>query len=105
MDICLIPPKQINMILNQLFSCGYIQNEIVNVKGSNIMFYSININQNIEKIIDMTYKMIKNLKVSLNEELESYKGRVTNDKKEQYITKIYSAINQLYDTILVLKYL
>ena len=25
------------------------------------MFYSININQNIEKIIDMTYKMIKNL--------------------------------------------
>jgi hypothetical protein len=69
------------------------------------MFYSININQNIEKIIDMTYKMIKNLKVSLNEELESYKGRVTNDKKEQYITKIYSAINQLYDTILVLKYL
>ena len=105
MEICLIPPKQINMILNQLFSFGYIQNEIVNVKGSNIMFYSVNINQNIEKIINMTYKMIKNLKVSLNEELENYKGRVSNDKKEQYITKIYSAINQLYDTIIVLKYL
>ncbi len=105
MEICLIPPKQINMILNQLFSCGYIQNEIVNVKGSNIMFYSVNINQNIEKIINMTYKMIKNLKVSLNEELENYKGRVSNDKKEQYITKIYSAINQLYDAIIVLKYL
>ena len=105
MEICLIPPKQINMILNQLFSFGYIQNEIVNVKGSNIMFYSVNINQNIEKIINMTYKMIKNLKVSLNEELENYKGRVSNDKKEQYITKIYSAINQLYDAIIVLKYL
>ena len=105
MEICLIAPKQINMILNQLYSHGYIQTEIVNVKGSNIMFYSVNINQNIEKIIDMCYKMIKSMKVNLNEELENCKERVSHLIKEQYISKIYSAINQLCETIIVLKYL
>ena len=93
------------MILNQLYSHGYIQTEIVNVKGSNIMFYSVNINQNIEKIIDMCYKMIKSMKVNLNEELENCKERVSHLIKEQYISKIYSAINQLCETIIVLKYL
>ena len=37
MDICLITPKNCNMILNQLYSEGFIETQMVNVRGSNIL--------------------------------------------------------------------
>ena len=103
MDICLILPKNANMILNQLYSEGFIETQTVNVKGSNILFYSVNMTNNIQKMVDETYKMIKNLKKYLIEELENIKNRVSPSMQEQYITKIYSAISQLGETAIVLK--
>ena len=103
MDICIILPKTVNMILNQLYSEGFIQTQTVNVKGSNILFYSVNMNNNVCKLLDMTYKMIKNMKKYLIEELETLKNRVSPLMQEQYVTKVYSAIDQLCETAIVLK--
>ena len=106
MDICLFVPKNCNMILNQLYSEGYLETQLVNATGgsSNIMFYSVNFKRNLTKVLDMTYKIIKNLKKYLSEELENIKNRVSPLMQEQYITKVYSAINQLYETAIVLKH-
>ena len=103
MDICIILPKTVNMILNQLYSEGFIQTQTVNVKGSNILFYSVNMNNHVCKLLDMTYKMIKNMKKYLIEELETLKNRVSPLMQEQYVTKVYSAIDQLCETAIVLK--
>ena len=105
MENCLIFPKTLNLILNQLYSEGYIQTEIINVKGSNILFYNVDYNKNIEKLVNTSYKIIKNLKKSLNEELETNKNMLTSDMKQIFITKIYFTIDNLCETIIALKYL
>ena len=105
MENCLIFQKTLNLILNQLFSEGYIQTEIINVKGSNILFYNVDCNKNIEKLVNTSYKIIKNLKKSLNEELETNKNMLTSEMKQIFITKIYFTIDNLCETIIALKYL
>jgi len=105
MENCLIFQKTLNLILNQLFSEGYIQTEIINVKGSNILFYNVDSNKNIEKLVNTSYKIIKNLKKSLNEELETNKNMLTSEMKQIFITKIYFTIDNLCETIIALKYL
>ena len=105
MENCLIFQKTLNLILNQLYSEGYIQTEIINVKGSNILFYNVDCNKNIEKLVNTCYKIIKNLKKSLNEELETNKNMLTSEMKQIFITKIYFTIDNLCETIIALKYL
>ena len=84
MDICIILPKTVNMILNQLYSEGFIQTQTVNVKGSNILFYSVNMNNNVCKLLDMTYKMIKNMKSRMDGLVMFY--HLKSFKKDSYKT-------------------
>lgn len=103
MGICLILPKNCNLILNQLYSEGFIETQIINIKGSNILFYSVNRSNVITRLISNCYKIIKNQKLFLTNELEKVKNTVPILMQEQYISKAYTAISEIDETIIVLK--
>lgn len=81
-----------------------IQDNYIEFKEFNkIHFYSINIHLNIELFIIKIYKIILNLKLRLNYELDKLKFKESPNKIEEYITRVYNTISELDDTILIIK--
>ena len=105
MDICLITPKNCNMILNQLYSEGFIETQMVNVRGSNILFYFVNVDNLILKSVDMVFKMIRNLKIEWMDGMDKMKNKVGGNVMEGFVSKMAFAIEEMVDTVIVLKYL
>ncbi len=59
MEICLFAQKDSAAYLNQMISENLIETQTINVKGSNIIFYSVNNQANIEHMIGKIYKVKK----------------------------------------------
>lgn len=107
MEFCMIPLKETSNYLNQMIQDNILQTQQINIKGVNTNFFTINTKNNIKMLITKIYRIILNLKIYLNSELEKIRLAVEEKdetKAEDFISKIYSTINELDDTIIVLKY-
>ncbi len=104
MEICLMPHKECSACLNQLIEMGFVETQVLNYKGSNVIFYNTNTKNNIEMMIAKIYKIIKNLKYFLKSAIEKIKNTESITKQEAYINKVYSTISELDDTIILLKH-
>ncbi|MCQ2818130.1 MAG: hypothetical protein MJ252_12765 [archaeon] len=105
MDICLIPPKQCNMVLNQLYGDSIVEIQNLTIKSNNINFYSVNFSNCIMNVINNCFKMILNIKEHFNETKEKLKiSPNAEEMMEEYINKMSFALNQLYESIIILKY-
>lgn len=79
-----------------------LETQTINTKGSNVLYYSVNKDANVEYLIVKVYKIIRNLKIFLNKEIERIKNFESQLRQEEYINKVYGAISDLDDTILIL---
>jgi len=102
MELCLLPQKECTAIINQLIQDCFIETQTVNAKGSNVIYYSVNTEANIEYLIVKVYKIIRNLKIFLNKHLEKIRNFESQIRKEEYINKVYASISELDDSILIL---
>lgn len=57
MELTLNTSKDGAAILNQMIEEGIIEIQTINVKGSNVIFYSVNTKSNIEYMIAKLYKV------------------------------------------------
>ena len=92
------------MILNQLYSEGFIETQMVNVRGSNILFYSVNVDNLILKSVDMVLKMIRNLKLEWMDGMDRMKNKVGGNVMEGFVSKMAFAIEEMVETVIILKY-
>jgi hypothetical protein len=92
------------MILNQLYSEGFIETQMVNVRGSNILFYFVNVDNLILKCVDMVLKMIRNLKIGWINGMDRMKNKVGGNVMEGFINKLVFALEEMADIVIVLKY-
>ena len=107
MEFCMIPLKDTSNYLNQMIQDNILQIQQINIKGAMTNFYTINTKSNIKMLITKIFKTILNLKIFLNSELEKIRLNLQDGnelKAEDLISKVYSTINELDDTIIVLKY-
>lgn len=104
MEVCLIPPKDCNTYLNQLINEGYVDTQMVNMKGQNVLFYCASFTHNVDLVAMKCYKMVRNLKYFLKAELEKIKNIESKLRQEEYITKVYGTISEIDETIVILKY-
>ena len=105
MDLCLIVPKKINYIINQLYQDGYIKTDTVNFNGNNMLFYSVDDYQTTEKILEMDFKIINNYKMYYYEQMKNIKNKfVDNKKKNEELVKLTYIIDQICENILIMKF-
>jgi hypothetical protein len=57
MEICLFSQKECASYLNQMIEENLIETQTINIKGGNVIFYSINNLANIENMIGKLYKV------------------------------------------------
>ena len=104
MDLCLIVPKKVNLIINQLFQEGFIKTDTVNYNGNNMLFYSVDEYQTIEKIIEIYFIIINNYKSYYNNHLNNIKSKFReNQKHNEDLVKLSYIIDQLCENILIIK--
>ena len=105
MDLCLIIPKKVNSILNQLFQGGFIETNSVDVNGSNMLFYSVDEYQTTENILKMDFKIINNYKLYYNDQLNNIKNKFKGEAKQKEDSiKLTYIIDQICENILIMKY-
>ena len=104
-DLCLIGPKKINYIINQLFQEGFIKTDTVNFNGNNMLFYSVDDYQTTEKILEMDYKIINNYNFYYYDQMKNIKNKfIDNKKKNEEMIKLTYIIDQICENILIMKY-
>ena len=104
MNICLIVPKKLNYIINQLYQEGFIKTDGVNFKGSNTLFYSVDEYQTTDNILVMDLKIINNLKMYYDEQLNNIKKKINNKKQNDELSKLSYIIDQICENIIIMKY-
>ena len=105
MDLCLIVPKKVNYIINQLFQDGFIKTDTVNFNGNNMLFYSVDEYQTTEKILEMDFKIINNYKYYYYEQMKNIKNKfMDNKKKNEELVKLTYIIDQICENILIMKF-
>ena len=105
MDLCLIIPKKVNSILNQLFQGGFIKTDTVDFNGSNMLFYSVDDYQTTENILNMDFKIINNYKLYYNDQLNNIKNKFKGEAKlKEDSIKLTYIIDQICENILIMKY-
>ena len=105
MDLCLIGPKKINYIINQLFQEGFIKTDTVNFNGNNMLFYSVDDYQTTEKILEIDYKIINNYNFYYYDQMKNIKNKfIDNKKKNEEMIKLTYIIDQICENILIMKY-
>ena len=82
MDLCLIAPKKVNLIINQLFQEGFIKTSSVNYNGNIMLFYSVDEYQTTENILKMDFKIINNYKSYYNSQINNIKNKFRSNKFE-----------------------
>ena len=104
-DLCLIPPKKVNYITNQLFQEGFIKTESVNINGNNTLYYSVDEYLTIENILKMDFKIINNYKYYYNAQLNNIKNKFKGISKEKEdLIKLTYIIDQICENILIMKF-
>ena len=104
MDLCLIGPKKVNFIMNQLFQEGFIKNNLVEINGGT-MFYSVDQYQTSENILKMDFKIINNYKSYYNSQINNIKNKFRDNKKQnEDLVKLTYIIDQICENILIMKY-
>ena len=110
-DLTLLPLRETNTCLNELYSSGFVYTKTV---GASQMYYGVRIDDVKEDILRQCYKSVLNLKLKLTSEMEEVwglvqrAGHLTTDEKnalERYKmieARIESAILELDRTIMVL---
>jgi DNA-directed RNA polymerase III subunit RPC3 len=110
-DLTLLPLRETNSCLNELFSAGFVFSKTV---GASQMYYGVKIDDVREDLLRQCFKSVLNLKIKLASEMEEVwglvqrAGHLTADEKhalERYKiieARIESAILELDRTILVL---
>ena len=105
MDLCLIVPKKVNYIINQLFQEGFIKTDTVNFNGNNMLFYSVDDYQTTEKILEIDFKIINNYKYYYYEQMKNIKNKfIDNKKKNEELVKLTYIIDQICENILIMKF-
>lgn len=102
MELCLLPQKECTAYLNQMINESFVETQTVNSKGTNVIYYSVNLEANIEYLVAKVYKIIRNLKTFLNKHMDRINNFESQLRKEEYINKIYGSISELDDSILIL---
>ena len=105
MDLCLIGPKNVNFIINQLFQEGFIKTDSVKYNGNSMLFYSVDEYQTTENILKMDFKIINNYKSYYNSQINEIKNKFRDNKKQnEDLVKLTYIIDQICDNILIMKY-
>jgi hypothetical protein len=104
-DICLIGPKKINYIINQLFQEGFIKTDTVNFNGNNMLFYSVDDFQTTEKILEMDFKIINNYNYYYYDQMKNIKNKfIDNKKKNEELVKLTYTIDKICENLLIMKF-
>ena len=104
-DLCLIGPKKVNYIINQLFQEGFIKTDTVNFNGNNMLFYSVDDYQTTEKILEMDFKIINNYNYYYYDQMKNIKNKfIDNKKKNEELVKLTYIIDQLCENLLIMKF-
>lgn len=110
-DLTLLPLKETNTCVNELFAAGFVYSKVV---GVNQMHFGVRIDDVKEDILRQSYKSVLNLKIKLASEMEEvwglvqHAGHLTNDERnalERYKmieARIESAILEVDRTIMIL---
>ena len=105
MDICLIAPKKVNYIINQLFQEGFIKTDTINFNGNNMLFYSVDDYQTTENILEMDFKIINNYNFYYYEQMKNIKNKFSdNKKKNDELVKLTYIVDQICENILIMKF-
>lgn len=105
MDLCLIAPKKINYVINQLFQEGFIQTDTINQNGNNMIFYSVDEYKSAENILKMDYKIINNYKAYYSNQLKDIKNKFRDNKKQKEdLEKLTYIIDQICENIIIMEY-
>ena len=105
MDLCLIIPKKVNSILNQLFQGGFIKTDTVDLNGSNMLFYSVDEYQTAKNILKIDFKIINNNKLYYNDQLNNIKNKFKAEAKQKEDSiKLTYIIDQICENILIMKF-
>ena len=105
MDLCLIVPKKVNYIINQLYQDGFIKTDTVNFNGNNMLFYSVDDYQTTEKILEMDFKIINNYNFYYYEQMKNIKNKFSdNKKKNEELIKLTYIVDQICENILIMKF-
>ncbi len=102
MELCLLPQKECTAYLNQMLQECLIETQTINSRGTNVIYYSVNTEANFEYLIVKVYKIIRNLKIFLNNHMHRIKNFESQIRQEEYINKVYGSISELDDSILIL---
>lgn len=104
-DLCLIGPKKMNYIINQLFQEGFIKTDTVNFNGNNMLFYSVDDFQTTEKILEMDFKIINNYNYYYYDQMKNIKNKfIDNKKKNEELVKLTYIIDQICENLLIMKF-
>lgn len=110
-DLTLLPLKETNTCVNELFTAGFVYSKVV---GVNQMHFGVRIDDVKEDVLRQCYKSVLNLKIKLASEMEEVwglvqrAGHLTNDERnalERYKmieARIESAILEIDRTIMIL---
>ncbi|OMJ71434.1 hypothetical protein SteCoe_30369 [Stentor coeruleus] len=110
-ELSLLPLKDTNISLNELFSSGFIYAKTV---GNSQMYYGVKIEEIRDDVLKQCYKSVHNLKIKLSSEMEEVWGlaqragfltseeRQTIERYNHIESRIESAILELDRTILLL---
>ena len=105
MDLCLIGPKKVNSIINQLFQEGFIKTDSVENNGNSMLFYSVDEYQTDENILKMDFQIINNYKSYYNSQINNIKNKFRDIKKQnEDLVKLTYIIDQICENILIMKY-
>jgi hypothetical protein len=105
MDLCLIGPKKVNSIINQLFQEGFIKTDSVENNGNCMLFYSVDEYQTDENILKMDFQIINNYKSYYNSQINNIKNKFRDIKKQnEDLVKLTYIIDQICENILIMKY-
>ena len=104
MDICLLVPKKMNYIINQLFQEGFIKTDSVNLNGNNMLFYSVDEYQTTKNILEMDFKIINIYKYYYEDLMKNIKNKFGDNKmKNEELAKLTYIIDQICENILIMK--
>jgi hypothetical protein len=102
MELCLLPQRECTTYINQLLKDSLVETQTLNSKGSNILYYSVNHQLNLEHMVLKVYKIILNMKIYLSKEIDNVRIFESEMKQEEFINKIFCSISELDDIIITL---
>ena len=106
-DLCLIVPKTINLIVNQLLQERLIQDEYIyyNAYKNKTNYYSVNEYLTTENILNMDYKIILNYISYYINQYNNIKNKYKeNNKQKEDLTRLTFIVDQLCENILIMKF-